>query len=402
MWIEKFKNKNNETKYRYYEKYKDPYTDKWKRVSVVLNKNTKQSQKEAMFRLEEKIKEKLNNKSSSELKTLTFHALLDEWLEYHIKTSGSKLTTLNNIKIRIRNIKRYSSENLLLNKLDTKYMQIFINKLSDIYSQNQVTRQLGDMKGAIKYAVKFYNYPNEYLLTNVKIPKRRKTIEDIEKDESKMYNYLEMNQVLQIRDHILNDNKLHKRNRILIASSILEVQALTGMRIGELQALQEKDIDLLNKTINITGTIHRIKYEEGFGYKDTTKTISSKRSISINSRTVEIFKKIILENKMLKRWNSSYVDRGFIFTTKKGNPLCNNQIAGVLKKTTKALNMNKKVTTHTFRHTHITLLVEMNVSLKAIMKRVGHVDEKTTIRIYTHVTEKMDRELTQKLENIPS
>ena len=59
------------------------------------------------------------------------------------------------------------------------------------------------------------------------------------KDESKMYNYLEMNQVLQIRDHILNDNKLHKRNRILIAS-ILEVQALTGMRIGELQALQEK------------------------------------------------------------------------------------------------------------------------------------------------------------------
>ncbi|CXP49779.1 tyrosine-type recombinase/integrase [Staphylococcus aureus] len=400
MWIEKFKNKNNETKYRYYEKYKDPYTDKWKRVSVVLNKNTKQSQKEAMFRLEEKIKEKLNNKSSSELKTLTFHALLDEWLEYHIKTSGSKLTTLNNIKIRIRNIKRYSSENLLLNKLDTKYMQIFINKLSDIYSQNQVTRQLGDMKGAIKYAVKFYNYPNEYLLTNVKIPKRRKTIEDIEKDESKMYNYLEMNQVLQIRDHILNDNKLHKRNRILIASIL--VQALTGMRIGELQALQEKDIDLLNKTINITGTIHRIKYEEGFGYKDTTKTISSKRSISINSRTVEIFKKIILENKMLKRWNSSYVDRGFIFTTKKGNPLCNNQIAGVLKKTTKALNMNKKVTTHTFRHTHITLLVEMNVSLKAIMKRVGHVDEKTTIRIYTHVTEKMDRELTQKLENIPS
>ena len=27
--------------------------------------------------------------------------------------------------------------------------------------------------------------------------------------------------------------------------------------------------------------------------------------------------------------------------------------------------MNKKVTTHTFRHTHITLLVEMNVSFKS-------------------------------------
>ncbi|HHR7948131.1 TPA: tyrosine-type recombinase/integrase, partial [Staphylococcus aureus] len=178
MWFEKFKNKNNETKYRYYEKYKDPYTDKWKRVSVVLNKNTKQSQKEAMFRLEDKIKEKLNNQSSSILKTLTFHTLLDEWLEYHTKTSGFKVTTLDNLKTRIKNIKKNSSQNLLLNKIDTKYMQTFINELSNIYSENQVKRQLGHMKEAIKYAVKFYNYPNEHILNSVTLPKKSKTIED--------------------------------------------------------------------------------------------------------------------------------------------------------------------------------------------------------------------------------
>lgn len=48
MWLEKFKNKNKETKYRYYEKYKDPLTAKRRRVSVVLNKNgaiTKRSSK---------------------------------------------------------------------------------------------------------------------------------------------------------------------------------------------------------------------------------------------------------------------------------------------------------------------------------------------------------------------
>lgn len=36
MWLEKFKNKNKETKYRYYEKYKDPLTAKWRRVSGYL------------------------------------------------------------------------------------------------------------------------------------------------------------------------------------------------------------------------------------------------------------------------------------------------------------------------------------------------------------------------------
>ncbi len=72
MWIEKFKNKNNETKYRYYEKYKDSYTDKWKRVSVVLNKDTKQSQKEAMFRFRRKNKRKTKQQVVKRIKNFDF------------------------------------------------------------------------------------------------------------------------------------------------------------------------------------------------------------------------------------------------------------------------------------------------------------------------------------------
>ncbi|HBI1404335.1 TPA: tyrosine-type recombinase/integrase, partial [Staphylococcus aureus] len=120
----------------------------------------------------------------------------------------------------------------------------------------------GHMKEAIKYAVKFYNYPNEHILNSVTLPKKSKTIEDIEKEEAKMYNYLEMEQVIQIRDFILNDNNMQYRARILVAGAV-EVQALTGMRIGELLALQVKDVDLKNKTIAINGTIHRIKCNAG-------------------------------------------------------------------------------------------------------------------------------------------
>ncbi|WP_435431769.1 integrase [Staphylococcus epidermidis] len=46
-------NKHGETKYRYNEKCKDSLTNKWRRVSVVLNKNDKQSQIEAQKRLNE-------------------------------------------------------------------------------------------------------------------------------------------------------------------------------------------------------------------------------------------------------------------------------------------------------------------------------------------------------------
>lgn len=146
--------------------------------------------------------------------------------------------------------------------------------------------------------------------------------------------------------------------------------------------------------------LFRIKCNTGFGYKDTTKTTGSKRNITINSRTAKVLKKIMLENKKMKQWKPSYIDRGFLFTTSKGNPLQIDKINKLLSLAAESLNINKKVTTHTLRHTHISLLVEMNISLKAIMKRVGHTDEKTTIKVYTHVTEKMDRELDRKLEKL--
>lgn len=52
------------------------------------------------------------------------------------------------------------------------------------------------------------------------------------------------------------------------------------------------------------------------------------------------------------------------------------------------------------RHTHVSLLAELNIPLKAIMKRVGHSDAETTIKIYMHVTEKMSDNLIDKLESI--
>ena len=48
------------------------------------------------------------------------------------------------------------------------------------------------------------------------------------------------------------------------------------------------------------------------------------------------------------------------------------------------------MTTHIFRHTHISLLAEEGVPLKAIMQRVGHNDPTTTMSIYTHVTKDME------------
>lgn len=52
------------------------------------------------------------------------------------------------------------------------------------------------------------------------------------------------------------------------------------------------------------------------------------------------------------------------------------------------------------RHAHITLLAELNVPIKATMARVGHVQESTTLRIYSHVSKKIQDETAEKLDKI--
>lgn len=47
---------------------------------------------------------------------------------------------------------------------------------------------------------------------------------------------------------------------------------------------------------------------------------------------------------------------------------------------------NKHVTTHTFRYTHISLLEEAKVPIKAIMDRVGHANMKTRLEICNQVS----------------
>ena len=46
------------------------------------------------------------------------------------------------------------------------------------------------------------------------------------------------------------------------------------------------------------------------------------------------------------------------------------------------------------------MLAAMGVPLKAIMKRVGHNKPSTTLEVYTHVSESMQKELCEKLDQI--
>ena len=55
---------------------------------------------------------------------------------------------------------------------------------------------------------------------------------------------------------------------------------------------------------------------------------------------------------------------------------------------------------HMLRHSHISLLVEMNVPIKVIMERVGHSNEKMILQVYSHVTKNMRNDLNFKMNEL--
>ena len=105
-------------------------------------------------------------------------------------------------------------------------------------------------------------------------------------------------------------------------------------------------------------------------------------------------------NKLARAWGSRSGDKlpdRYIFTSERdGYPLDISYVNRLLR----SLQHPKHLTTHIFRHTHISLLAEEGVPLKAIMARVGHNEPRTTMAVYTHVSNKMQQEVMNALERI--
>ncbi|OLS05228.1 integrase [Staphylococcus epidermidis] len=403
MWHEKFTNKHGHVQYRYYEKYKDPLTNKWRRVSVVLNKNGKQSQKEAQKLLSKRIEAKLNDKTPTTLKSLTFHAACDEWLEYYKNHSGSKATTIKEKISNTNTVKNAIDKEVLINNITHTYLQDIINEWAKLHSKGHVQSLVIIIRSVFKYAFKYYDLQDISVLDKIDIPKKAKTRDEL---QAKRNNYLEDSEVKELLscfDYLIKHKKHSTRKRnYKMVKAIVQFQIANGMRIGELLAIKSDNINYEDKTLDIDGTINWVTDKEtgAFGVKETTKTSKSYRTIGLTTQSINLLKTLILENKKENQWNDKFIDRGYIFTNTAGSPIDLNKINNIIKEATEISSIKKSVTTHTLRHAHISTLAQLGINLKAIQERVGHSDYKTTLEIYTHVTDQMAKDMMNKLEHI--
>lgn len=201
----------------------------------------------------------------------------------------------------------------------------------------------------LDFCVKYFDLQNDLLRSVGSFPK---------KIENKKYDYYTYDEFIKFINCV--DNPIYK--------AYFEFMFFTGTRPGEAMALRFCDIN--GYYVNISHNIHR----KGDRELDTPKNQSSIRSIAI---TDEI-KKILLD---LKCFYSNCDDYYFVFGGLK--PLAPTSIDRAKKRACDKANL-RVITQHQFRHSHATFLLNNNIPINEISRRLGHSKISTTLDIYCH------------------
>ncbi|MHC3597885.1 tyrosine-type recombinase/integrase [Streptococcus suis] len=378
MWIEAHKS----GKVNFVERYKDPYTQKWKRTSVLMEKDTPRIRKEAQKILDAKIADILSKLKSSEM---LFTDLFDQWWTFY--QQEIKRTSIASLRGNIRDIRENFGIDIKVVNIDPKYVQNYLDNLD--CSRNKKERNKSMLNLAFDYAVDL-DIIKDNPSRRAKLPRIKKTLEDWKKIEEK---YLEEDEIKPLL------KELFRRPSTYRAALLAEFMSLNGCRIGEAVSLEPENRDFETKILQLHGTYD---HTEGYrnGEKTTPKTNASYRETFMTKREMEIIEELEFMNELEKNTNPRYRDMGYIFTTKNGVPIQTNSFNLALKKANQRLEkpIQKNLTSHIFRHTLVSRLAENRVPLKAIMDRVGHADAKTTTQIYTHVTKKLKANVAEIME----
>ncbi|MDN2948369.1 tyrosine-type recombinase/integrase [Streptococcus suis] len=379
MWTEAHKS----GKVNFVERYKDPYTQKWKRTSVLMEKDTPRIRKEAQKILDTKIADILSKLKSSEM---LFTDLFDQWWTFY--QQEIKRTSIASLKGNIKEIRDSFGLDIKVVNIDPKYVQNYLDNLD--CSRNKKERTKSMLNLAFDYAVDL-DIIKDNPARRAKLPRIKKTLEDWKKIEEK---YLEEDEIKPLL------KELFRRPSTYRTALLAEFMSLNGCRIGEAVSLEPENRDFETKILQLHGTYD---HTEGYrnGEKTTPKTNASYRETFMTKREMEIIEELEFMNELEKNTNPRYRDMGYIFTTKNGVPIQTNSFNLALKNANQRLEkpIQKNLTSHIFRHTLVSRLAENRVPLKAIMDRVGHADAKTTTQIYTHVTKKLKANVAEIMEN---
>lgn len=164
---------------------------------------------------------------------------------------------------------------------------------------------------------------------------------------------------------------------------------VTGMRVGEVCAVDRIDVKRSLLFIHVGGTV--IEKEGEKPYRRNVTKGRKCRNIAVTEDDISVIDAFVgAQNRFLGRLgaNSPLVtlDGGYIRPT---------TISRAFSRIRDACGLPRAITFHSLRHTHASWLITNGCDLKTLSERMGHADEATTLRIYGHLMPGRDKAAAQ-------
>lgn len=313
---------------------------------------------------------------------LTTHSLsmaMNTWLWDIERYSGNKSSTFERYEGIYRNYIKTADIGLLqISNIKKIAIQKYYNKLK---GNGKSYSQISNLH---KLLNKFFGYAETegYVIKNpckgLKIPKDDE--DDIE-DEDQIIETFSNDEINALVKSIGN-----KKLKFIIMFAVL-----TGLRQGELLALNRKDI-IDYTTVKVNKTLRSVKVygkdrKNHYELKTTKpKTKASRREVPLPVTLKSELKKLeILITKEKLKFGEAYTENTLLFPSQTGNYMDAKNLQRAWKRALEKANIPYRKF-HALRHTYATRLFENGTSILTVSRLLGHSSIKTT-EIYTHVLE---------------
>lgn len=303
----------------------------------------------------------------------TFAEYFEEWFKTYKKNKISLSTQRLYIKTSERIIKYWGKKKI--SDVTRRQYQYFMNSFGDNHAKETVQKTNSIIRACVKDAI----------LDGLIAKDFTQRIElNWDKNRTVKVQYLSIKQINELVESLESNINPRYISRYMILTAIY-----TGMRLGEIMALQWEDINFNFKTIRINKSYD---YVSG-GKIKPPKTESSNRTIKINDSLLDLLKQL--------KTNS----QKFVFMGTNGKIPGSTAVNKTLKKHLNRCEIERhNFHFHSLRHSHVAYLLANDIDLYAISQRLGHSNMTTTAKKYAYLIDeyraRSDKQIDDALEKI--
>lgn len=181
--------------------------------------------------------------------------------------------------------------------------------------------------------------------------------------------------------------------------ALLVLALTTGMREGELDTLQWRDVNLNGGSLWVRRTLQRT--DEGWRWNDA-KTAHSRRRIALPELAIAALRRHRARQAQERlQVGEAWQDQDFVFTDALGGRLSCNWFSTHPRRWYGSAVRRAGLPVirfHDLRHTAATLLLARGVNPKVVSEMLGHSSVAVTLTLYGHVTPHMQQEAAATME----